>query len=299
VGIRALLSYEWLANCALDEINSELIGKFKAQRRQEGEKGKAVSTVNASLRVLRRILNKAVEWHNPRKGIFFLDKAPAFDLMDGENKRDYVVPSQDEQKYLMKARTANSLLADVVTILLDTAMRPEECYRLRWESITWSAGLYGVLQVIRGKTNNARRELPMSLRVRGILQAQWEKAGRPSAGWVFPARTKSGHMEPSTIKKSHEKACRESKVRRFLLYDLRHTSLTRLACECKEPWTVARIAGHGDIRIGQQYVHSHRMERSSWWAAWWAYVSEGRKPHSEVDTKFDTREDQDLRDAMQ
>ncbi len=277
VGIRALKNFKPLASCPLDEIDEELIGRFKVYRRTEGAKGKAVSTVNASLRVLRRILNKAVEWHAPKKGVFLLDKTPNFETMKGENKREYVVPASDEKKYLQKAIGVSQLLADVVTILIDTAMRPEECYRIRWENISWDGGLHGVSQVVRGKSDNARRELPMSGRVRTILNARWESAEKPNEGWVFPAPTKSEHIEPSTIKKAHAKALKDSKVKRFVLYDLRHTSLTRLACECREPWTVARIAGHGGIKIGQQYVHSHRMENSAWWAEWWSYVSAGRR----------------------
>jgi hypothetical protein len=42
---------------------------------------KSVIRRRSSVRVLRRILNKAVEWHAPRKGIFFLDKTPEFDFM--------------------------------------------------------------------------------------------------------------------------------------------------------------------------------------------------------------------------
>jgi integrase len=201
--------------------------------------------------------------------------------------REYVVPFSDEQKYLLKADSISRLLADVVTVLIDSAMRPEECHRLRWEYVSWDGGLHGVFQVVRGKTDT-RRELPMSRRVRAILKSRWEHASGPTEGWVFPAPTKSGHMEPSTIKKAHAKALKESKVKRFIPYDLRHTSLTRLACECREPWTVARIAGHGGIKIGQQYVHSHRMERSAWWAEWWAYVNEGRKSGQNVATPVAT-----------
>jgi integrase len=81
-----------------------------------------------------------------------------------------------------------------------------------------------------------------------------------------------------TLKKAHAKALTESKVRRFVLHDLRHTSLTRLACACRDPWTVARIAGHGGIKIGEQYVHSIRMEHSPRWAEWLAYTKAGQNP---------------------
>jgi integrase len=282
VGIKALKSFRPLATCPLDEIDAEMIGRFKVHRLNAGNVGgkqKAVSTVNSSVRVLRRILNKAVEWHKPEKGIFFLDKAPEFELMKGEAKRDYVVPLADEKAYLKKAGHISRLLADVVTVLIDSAIRPEECHRLRWENVRWASGLYGVFQVVRGKSENARRELPMSARLKEIFERRWKDAECPSEGWIFAdADTMSGHIEPSTLKKVHAKTLTESKVRSFVLYHCRHTSLTRLACECREPWSVARIAGHGNIKIGQTYVHSHRMERSAWWAEWWAYVNANRKP---------------------
>ncbi len=148
VGIKALKNYEPLASCPLDEIDEEMIGRFKVFRSSGEGKTKAVSTVNASIRVLRRILNKAVEWHQPKKAIFFLDKVPQFEMMKGENKRDHVVTFSEETIYLKHARNLSSLLSDVVTVLLDTAMRPEECHRLQWEHVDWDAGLHGVLKVM-------------------------------------------------------------------------------------------------------------------------------------------------------
>jgi Phage integrase SAM-like domain len=64
-GVNALLAFEPLASARLDEIDTELIGRFATYRHKQGEKGKAVNTVNSNLRVLRRVFNKAVEWHFP------------------------------------------------------------------------------------------------------------------------------------------------------------------------------------------------------------------------------------------
>ena len=44
---------------------------------------------------------------------------------------------------------------------------------------------------------------------------------------MWPAPTKSEHVEPSTVKKQHRKAIKASKVRPFVLYSLRHTFLRR------------------------------------------------------------------------
>ena len=97
-----------------------------------------------------------------------------------------------------------------------------------WDSITWVNGRYGTLLVTHGKTKAARRMLPMSPRVRALLESRWEAAGRPLEGCVWPAPTKSGTLEPIRLKKQHANALRLSQVRPFVLYTLRHTFLTRL-----------------------------------------------------------------------
>ena len=51
-------------------------------------------------------------------------------------------------------------------MLADKGIRPEECFRLRWENVIWSNGRNGDLLVTRGKTPAARRVVPMTARVR-------------------------------------------------------------------------------------------------------------------------------------
>jgi integrase len=134
-------------------------------------------------------------------------------------------------------------------------MRPEECYRLKWEFISWSTGRHGTLMVTHGKTAAARRVLPMTQRVRTILQSRWEAAEKPLEGFVWHAPSRSGHIEPSSLKKQHTKALKDSKVRPFVLYSLRHTFLTRLGASGCDAWTLARIAGHSSVAISARYVH--------------------------------------------
>jgi integrase len=95
----------------------------------------------------------------------------------------------------------------------------------------------------------------MTPRVRHILESRWNGNGRPSEGFIWPAPTKTGHIEPSSLKKQHSKALRLSKVRPFVLYSLRHTFLTRLGQSGCDVWTLARIAGHSSIAISARYVH--------------------------------------------
>ena len=133
------------------------------------------------------------------------------------------------------------------------------------ESVTWANGRNGTVIITDGKTAAARRVLPMTLRVRAVLEARWENAGTPDEGWIFTALTKSEHIEKSTLKKQHKGVFKtlndeaekndERPIRPFVLYDLRHTFLTRLGESGCDVWTLARIAGHSNIKQSSRYVH--------------------------------------------
>jgi integrase len=241
-GMRPLLRYRPLAALHLDEIQGEQAGDFAAYRQSEGLQ---VGSVNSSLRVLRRVLRLAVEWGA-------LESAPKIELLAGERRRERVVTPEEESRYLA---AATPLLASVAAILTDTGLRPGECHRLRWEDLTWVNGRNGSMLVTRGKTAAARRVLPMTPRVRTILEQRWLAEGQPSEGWIWPAPTKAGHINHSTLKKQHVRAVKLSGVRPFLLYSLRHTFLTRLGESGCDAWTLARVAGHTSVSISSRYVH--------------------------------------------
>jgi integrase len=252
VGLRAIKAYKPLADSKLSEITSEAMADFAAHRQLSGRQ---ISTVNSTLRVARRVLRLAVEWGAA-------ESSPKIRLLPGERHRERVVSPQEEAKYL---NVAPEPLGSIASVLCDTGLRPEECFRLRWEAITWANGRNGVLLVTHGKTAAARRVLPMTPRVRKILETRWEATGKPAEGWIWNAPTRSGHVESSSLKKQHAKAFRilaeeaakynQKPIRKFVLYSLRHTFLTRLGESGCDTWTLARIAGHSNVSISSRYVH--------------------------------------------
>ncbi len=254
-GLKTLRKCAFLAELPLDCIGKREAAEFAAKQLAQG---KQVSTVNSSLRVLRSVLHRAVEWGT-------LESAPKIEKLKGERQRERVVTKEEEMRYLA---AAPSMLADVATVLVDTGLRPDECYRLRWEDIRWASsrhGRYGALLVAHGKTEAARRVLPMTPRVRFVLENRWEQAGKSAEGWVWPAPTRSGHIDHSSLKKQHSRTfrtlneeAREQKrqpIRPFVLYAFRHTFLTRLGESGCDAWTLARLAGHSSTAISKRYVH--------------------------------------------
>ncbi len=245
-GVKALTACEKLAGARLDAITTETIAGYVAKR---AEVGLEISSINRELQALRRMFTLALEWGRVSTAL------PKVRMLSGENHRERVLTPPEEAIYL---KYATPLLHDVAVILLDCGLRPEECFRLEWSSIR-----EGLIEIQYGKTDNARRRIPMSQRVAAVVEMR--KTGNESR-WVFPAPTKSGHMEPSTVKKPHAKACeggakddektgeKRYDVQPFPLYTLRHTCLTRWAPHM-DPWTLAHLAGHRDMAITKRYVH--------------------------------------------
>jgi len=241
-GINSVKNSASLGNLKIDEIGPELIAEFASERQRDGLQ---ISSINSCLRALRRMLRLATEW-----GV--LESSPKVKFLSGEHRRERVISPTEEALYLAAALP---LLHDVSIVLFDTGMRPEECHSLRWDHVSWDGGRNGTVLVVKGKTKAARRILPLSPRVRMVLENRWKLAGEPREGWVWPAETKDGHINHDSLKLQHKKALKAAKLRPFEVYSIRHTFLTRLGESGCDVWTLARIAGHSSISISQRYVH--------------------------------------------
>jgi integrase len=240
-GIKPLLEWKAIAVAPLDAITSETAAGYAAHRQASGLQ---TGTINRELRVLRRVLRLAVEW-----GV--TERAPKITMLRGERRRERVVGDEEFERYLA---CASPLLAEVATVLHDTGLRPDECHRLDWSDIVFVRGRNGKLAVRYGKTAAARRELPLTPRVRALLQARSESAGRSHEGWIWPAPTKSGHIDHSSLKKQHRNALRLSCVQPFVIYSLRHSFATRIAPHV-DAWTLCKIMGWSSLSVAMTYIH--------------------------------------------
>jgi integrase len=265
-GTARLLEYPAVADESLDTINSEKIAGY-ARRRQDA--GMKVATVNRELQVLRRMFALAIEWGKVERAL------PKVRMIPGEAHRDRVINVHEEKAYLEAAESIGNaaiegyqqaligiratergetplkprdpfLLRDVAVVLVDCGIRPEECFRLRWENEQ-----SGSIEITHGKTDNARRRIPLSPRAQSVLNM---RRGVRTGPWIFPAPTRSGHIEPSSLQGQHAKASKLAKVEHFPIYTFRHTCLTRWA-PFMDPWTLAYLAGHRDMSITKRYVH--------------------------------------------
>lgn len=217
-----------LAGMQLDRITTD-----QAQAiRFEG----SPANTNKALRTLRRMLGKAAEW-----GV--IRAVPKVRLAK-EYPRSLLIDLETEASLLA---VATQPLRDVLVVMLDSGMRPQEVFRMRWDNVNWELG---TILVPYGKTKNSRRHVPMSQRVRDVLLAR--KVERE--GWVFPSHSRVGHL--TTVAKAFAEARQKANVSsEVVLYCARHTFATHALAATGNLAAVMKALGHSSAQTAMIYQH--------------------------------------------
>jgi integrase len=192
---------------------------------------------NQARRTLSRMLR-----HGAKAGV--IRTAPTIHLQE-ELGREGIMDDATEKTLLAVVRQP---LTDVILIMRDMGLRPDEVFRMRWEHVHWDKVLYFNPY---GKSRKARRWLPLSLRVIDALKVRASKGG----DWVFPSkRAECGHV--TTVAKEFRKARENAKLPESLvLYHARHAFGTFIMAETKNPALVRDAMGHADLRVTMIYQH--------------------------------------------
>jgi integrase len=196
------------------------------------------SYVNQALRTLRRLLGKAAEWK-------VIAAAPRIKLLK-ELGREQTIDLEAEGKLLAVAKQP---MKDVLIIIQDTGMRPEEVFRIQLENIDWSRR---VIFNPHGKTRASRRRVPISERMLDLLMLRCRSRRE---GWLFPSRRAAeGHL--TTVAKQFREARSETGLPRSLvLYCARHTFGTAAYEATGNLAMVMKVMGHTDVRTSMRYQH--------------------------------------------
>jgi integrase len=237
-----LLQWIPLADASLDDIEEAAIADYIQHRRPQV----SPASVNRELATLRRLLRLAHEWK-------LINRVPRIRLLPGERTRDFVLSHQQERLYL---EVAPQPLHDVALLIVDTGLRVGEAVALRWADIRLlpaHGARYGFLHVRDGKSKSARRNVPLTERVREMME---QRASKRRSAFAFPGATDENPILVTSMDHEHSKLRKLLKMSPdFVLHGLRHTMLTRLGESGVEAFTIMRIAGHSSVTVSQRYVH--------------------------------------------
>lgn len=241
-----LLEVSRLAVMTLDQITPEVVDCTEFVR----PNGIPCSTTytNQALRTLKAMLGKAEEWGAiaKRPKIRTLKAVGRDQLIDAGKESALQQAYQKPTKHGHTRRRREQAWL-IMVILQDTGMRPDEVFPMRIEDIRWAENR---IWIPTGKTANATRFVGMSERMFQLLSI-W-CTGRE--GWVFPSKSKSGHLE--SIAKGFQQARKAAGLdSRIVPYSARHTYGTFTMAATGNVFAVSKSMGHADIKSMAPYQH--------------------------------------------
>lgn len=240
----------FIGHLNLEQVHDETLKSFIDFRKSQGRKHK---TINASLSVVRHILNLCAKKWRDEKGRTLLESSPLISMLPLDDKREPRPITWAEQRALLPRLPAH--LQRMVLFKLNTGVRDIVVCNLNWEWEVYLEDLKCSVFVVPPRFVKGRkcwRPLVCNQVAQSIIEEQRGK----HAEFVFPYQ-RSAHHEPhpvETINNSGWQNARDAVgLQDVRVHDLRHTTAVRLreAGVCQV--TIADILWHGKSTITEHY----------------------------------------------
>jgi integrase len=252
----------------LDELGYALVDDYVTERKQQGRRSR---TIILELLCLKRALDHAV-----KSGV--LERVPELPELRDRDRKPHRFLTAEESVRLLDAlhpdraqphavtrgkppESRDPLCYLAVLMALNTGMRKGEILSRTWSDVRWTMGPHGTLLVgarqetdFRTKTRK-ERTIPLTPDLREALLAEFERAGRPPAGWIFPSPTDPSQPRDN-FAKSLRYACRRAGIPQIHPHGLRHTWASRLAMAGVDRKTLMELGGWtSGVMLDAIYAH--------------------------------------------
>jgi integrase len=216
-------------------------GKIKTRIiRQVKITPRKVSAVNRELATLRAMLRFAEE-----EGWILKNPFPSKIItISAERERERVLSREEEYKLLEVCQGERAHLKAILLCALDTAMRPDEIFKLRWSDVDFDLSNINI-RIENSKTERTRN-VWMSSRLKAELRKLWESSPQDLTLTVFGTKS---------IKKAFKTACRLANIEGFRFRDARHTATTRMILAGYSHAEVMKVTGHTQMKTFLRYLN--------------------------------------------
>ncbi|HEY8877929.1 MAG TPA: tyrosine-type recombinase/integrase [Roseateles sp.] len=223
----------------LNEISRQAVQAFHASL---FEGGLAPATADHHVKLLRFMLNLAVEWD-------MLEKNPitGIRLFNPDNKVE-VLLSDEQLDRLVKVLEAdrNRTVSDIALYLLSTGARLSEALAAKWEDIDLERSTWKVLAA-NAKSKKARI-VPLNDSALMILKRQ-RSLDKHAHVFVNPQTDRPY----TTMMKVWDRLRKQAGMPTLRIHDLRHTFASLLVANSRTLYQVQTILGHSDPKVTMRY----------------------------------------------
>lgn len=189
------------------------------------------ATANIALTLLRTMYNRAIDWE------LFEDKNPTANIPKyAEQSRDRFLYGDELQRFLKVVNALeNVTMRDFFMMLLATGARKSNVLAMRWADVNLYEGIWRVPDTKNGEPYQVALASP----ARDILERRLQHR---SSEWVFPADSKSGHLEEP--KKAWAAILEAGELENLRMHDLRRTFGSFMAAQGASLQMIGKALGH-------------------------------------------------------
>ena len=250
-----------LGDTPLEKLTTIRIQKFYNDLQKSGriqrythiklqDKGLSTRVVRGIHTLLSNCLDQAVAERlilaNPAKGC----KLPKL-----EKREMKILPEDKIGPYLAEADKRGLLAAFYLE--LTTGLRRGELLALLWTDLDVEAKtisvtkqvnrINGELVVSQPKTQNSVRTLAIPQQAVDLLVEEHKK--HPGNPYLFPSPKTGTMFDPDSFRHTHDKILKVIGAEHIRFHDLRHTRATLWIAQGIDPYMVARLLGHSDLKM--------------------------------------------------
>jgi integrase len=204
-------------------------------------KERAIASVNRELAALRAILNFAYRHDFIIRNPF--EKTKKLISIASEKERERILSFEEEKRLLSFLVGERAHLKPIVICALDTAMRPDEIFKLRWSDVDFDSNTVTVLA--ENSKVEKERIIGMTSRLRNELELVWEASPKEQKLRLFGIKS---------IKTAWRTACRLAEISDCRFRDLRHTAISRMVQSLPHA-EIMKATGHTQLKTFLRYVN--------------------------------------------
>lgn len=229
----------------ISKFSSALVTRYIEQRKA---KGRANSTINHELALLRRAFSLGAQQDPPK-----VARVPRIVTLKEDNVRKGFF---EHDAYLALRDALPADLRLLLAFAYFTGCRKGELLKLQWQQIDLDEG---IARLEAGETkNDDARLIPLAPELIAALRFERERrdAGYPDCPWVFTR----GGARIRTFRRSWEAACKEAGLwddaaarPSKLFHDLRRTGVRNLVRSGTPESVAQRISGHKTRAVFERY----------------------------------------------
>ena len=207
--------------------------------------GLAAATANHHIKLIRRMLNLAIEWSI----ITGPNPASRIEMFAEDNQIERYMEEAELQRLLQVLRTdRRQAVCRIALFLLSTGARLNEALSAKWEHVDVEKRIWRVPAT--NSKSKRMRAIPLNDAAMAEINALNTKSEYEHL--FINKRTKLPFVN---IAKVWEDLRKQAGLPKLRLHDLRHQFASFLVNDGQSLYTVQQILGHSDPSVTQRYAH--------------------------------------------